>query len=67
MSDLKLKVAVSTGLYTIARAEELATIVRKIGYALTRGTSAIEIAADVPHEINFTDGHELRYINKGLI
>jgi len=62
MSDLKLKVAVSTGLYTIARAEELATIVRKIGYALTRGTSAIEIAADVPHEINFTDGHELRYI-----
>ncbi len=62
MGDLKFKVAVSTGLYTIARAEELATLVRKIGYALTRGTSAIEVAADVPHEINFTDGQELRYI-----
>jgi len=62
MGDLKFKVAVSTGLYTIARSEELATLVRKIGYALTRGASAIELAADVPHEINFTDGQELRYI-----
>lgn len=62
MPDLKLKVAVSTGLYSIARSEELATLVRKIGYALTRGASAIEIAADVPHEINFTDGQQLRYI-----
>jgi len=62
MGDLKLKVAVSTGLFGIAKGEELATVVRKIGYGLTRGTSAIELAGDVPHEVEFTDGIELRYI-----
>ena len=62
MGDLKLKVSVSTGLFGIAKGEELATTVRKIGYGLTRGTSAIEFAADVPHEVEFTDGAELRYI-----
>ena len=64
MGDLKLKVAVSTGLFGIAKGEELATVVRKIGYGLTRGTSAIELAEDVPHEVEFTDGIELRYIAK---
>jgi hypothetical protein len=64
MADLKFKVAVSTGLWGIARGEELATVVKKLGYALTRGTSAIEIAGDVPHEIDFTQGKELRYIAK---
>lgn len=64
MGDLKLKVAVSTGLFGIAKGEELATVVRKIGYGLTRGTSAIELAADVPHEVEFSDGVELRYIAK---
>jgi hypothetical protein len=62
MGELKLKAAVSTGLFTIAHGEELATVVRKIGYALTRGTSAIEIAGDVPHEIDFTEGLEIRRI-----
>ncbi len=62
MSELKLKAAVSTGLFGIAHGEELATVVRKIGYALTRGTSAIEIAGDVPHEIDFTEGLEIRRI-----
>jgi len=64
MGDLKLRVAVSTGLFGIAKGEELATVVRKIGYGLTRGTSAIELAGDVPHEVEFTDGIELRYIAK---
>ena len=58
----QFKVAVSTGLFGIARAEDIATAIKKIGYALTRGTSAIEISGDVPHEINFTEGLELRYI-----
>jgi hypothetical protein len=62
MTELKLKAAVSTGLFTIAHGEELANVVRKIGYALTRGTSAIEIAGDVPHEIDFTEGLEIRRI-----
>jgi len=56
------KVGVTTGLYTIARAEELATTVRKLGFALTRGTSVIEIAGDVPHEVTQTEGREIRYI-----
>jgi len=56
------KVGVTTGLYSIARSEELATTVRKIGFALTRGTSAIEVAGDVPHEVTQTDGKEIRYI-----
>ncbi|RLI96550.1 MAG: hypothetical protein DRO99_04250 [Candidatus Aenigmatarchaeota archaeon] len=56
------KVGVTTGLYTIARSEELATTVRKLGYALTRGTSVVEIAGDVPHEVTQTEGRELRYI-----
>ena len=58
----QFKVAVSTGLFMIGRAEDIATAIKKIGYALTRGTSAIEISGDVPHEINFTEGLELRYI-----
>ena len=58
----QFKVAVSTGLFMIGRTEDIATAIKKIGYALTRGTSAIEIYGDVPHEINFTEGLELRYI-----
>jgi len=50
---------VTSGLYYIARGEELATAVRKLGYGLTRGTSVIEIALDVPHEITDTEGEEL--------
>jgi len=64
MPKLNLKVAVSTGLFGIARGEELATLVRKVGYALTRGTGAIELAADVPHEVDYTDGKEIRHISK---
>ncbi len=61
---MPFKIGVTTGLYTIARGEELATAVRKIGYALTRGASAIEIAMDAPHEITETEGEEIRYIAK---
>ncbi|MCX6814813.1 MAG: hypothetical protein NTY20_04160 [Candidatus Aenigmarchaeota archaeon] len=59
---MPFKLGVTSGLYYIARGEELATAVRKLGYGLTRGTSAIEIALDVPHEITETDGVELRQI-----
>ncbi len=58
------KLAVTSGLYYIARGEELATAVRKLGFGLTKGTSAVEIALDVPHEITETDGVELRQIAK---
>lgn len=64
MSKLNLKVAVSSGLYTIARDESLATVVRKVAYALTRGTGAIEIGGDYPHEVDYTEGSEIRYIAK---
>jgi hypothetical protein len=55
---MPFKVGVSTGLYYIAHSEELATILKKIGYGLTRGTSAIEISGEVPHEITYTEGRE---------
>lgn len=61
---MPFKVAVSTGLYGVAHPLDLASVVRKLSYALTRGTSAIEIAGDVPHEINFTEGREMRYITE---
>jgi len=56
------KIGVTSGLYTVARAEELADSIRKLGYALTRGGSVIELAGDVPHEITETDGTEIRHI-----
>jgi hypothetical protein len=58
------KIGVTTGLHYIARSEELATAIKKLGYGLTRGTTAIEIAMDVPHEVTETDGLELRHIAK---
>ncbi|MEE9323910.1 MAG: hypothetical protein V3U72_05205 [Candidatus Aenigmarchaeota archaeon] len=57
-----IRVGVTTGLYYIARAEELATSLKKIGYALTRGTDAIEISGDTPHEIDYTIGKEIRHL-----
>lgn len=61
---MPLRIGVSTGLYMVARAEELATAVKKVGYALTRGTGMIELASDVPHEVSMTQGREIRYIAK---
>ncbi len=61
---MSLEVGVTTGLYYVARAEELATIVKKIGYGLTRGANIIEISGDVPHEIDYTDGKEVRYLSE---
>ncbi|MEM7825612.1 MAG: hypothetical protein QW412_02000 [Candidatus Aenigmatarchaeota archaeon] len=58
----QFKVGVTTGLHAIAAAPELANAVRKLGYALTRGANVIEIAGDVPHEIDYSMGKELRYI-----
>lgn len=49
-------------MYSIARSEELATSVAKLGFALTRGTAAVEISGDVPHEVTLTDGKEIRHI-----
>jgi len=60
----KLIPGVTTGLYSIARSEELSTPTRKIGYALTRGVRAIELAADVPQEVTFTEGQEIRAMAK---
>lgn len=57
-----IKVGVTTGLYYIARAEELATSLKKIGYALTKGANAIEISGDTPHEIDYTLGEEIRHL-----
>jgi len=47
-------------LYSISRADELGTTTRKLDYALTRGTSAVEIAGDVAHEVTQTEGRQIR-------
>ena len=59
---MPFKVAITPGLYGIARGEELADVVRKFGFGMTRGTDAIEIPADVPHEVDYTSGRQLRYV-----
>lgn len=56
------KVGVSTGLYYIAHPLELATVIKKIGYGLTRGVGIIEISGDMPHEIDYTEGREARHL-----
>ncbi|MBL7206634.1 MAG: hypothetical protein ISS36_03480 [Candidatus Aenigmarchaeota archaeon] len=59
---MSYKVGISTGLYTVARSEELSTVLRKLGFGLTRGTSVIEITGDIPHEIDISTGLELMAI-----
>lgn len=56
------KVGVSTGLYTVARSEELSDVLKKLGFGLTRGTSVIELTGDIPHEIDVSTGKELMAI-----
>jgi len=62
LPDPQFKVGVSSGIYGVAHPADLASIVRKLGFALTRGTNTIELAADVPHEIDYTEGDELRRV-----
>ncbi len=62
VDGLKFKIGATSGLYTIARSEELAGIIQKLSYTLTRGAACLELAADVPHEVNYTMGKELRHI-----
>jgi len=63
-SDLKFKVGTTSGIYHAARSEELADIISKLSYTLTRGAACLELASDVPHEVNYTQGKELRHIAK---
>ncbi|OYT42662.1 MAG: hypothetical protein B6U78_00590 [Candidatus Aenigmarchaeota archaeon ex4484_224] len=58
----QFQVASSTGIYYAARDESLATTLRKVGYILTRGVNATEIALDVAHEIQYTESKEIRYL-----
>jgi len=61
---MALKVGVTSGIYYAARDIEIHSAIRKLGYTLTRGTASMEIAADVAHEVNFTQGREIRHIAK---
>lgn len=58
------RVGATTGLYSIGRAPEISTPVRKTGYVLTRGVDVMEIALDLAHEVIYTDGAEVRHIAK---
>ena len=57
-----LRVGTSSGIYMAARAEELATSIKKLGYSLLKGVGCMEIAADVAHEVPYTDGVEIRHM-----
>lgn len=59
-----MKVGVSSGIYYAAREAELHNTMRKLGYTITRGTAAMEIAVDVAHEVTFTEGGQIRHIAK---
>ena len=61
---MALKVGVSSGIYYAAREAELHNTMRKLGYTITRGTAAMEIAVDVAHEVTFTEGGQIRHIAK---
>ena len=61
---MSLRVGVTAGLYTIGRATELATPVRKIGYIITRGADFAQMDLDVAHEVTYTAGRETRHIMK---
>jgi hypothetical protein len=58
----QLKVGVTSGLYTIGGDIQIASVIRKLGFSLTRGTDVVEISGDVPHEIDYTEGKELRHV-----
>jgi sugar phosphate isomerase/epimerase len=62
LPDPQFKVGISSGIYMAGRDPQLGSIVRKLGFALTRGTNTIELAGDVPHEVDYTQGKEVRYI-----
>jgi hypothetical protein len=59
---LKFRIGTTSGIYSAARSEELADIIGKLSYTLTRGASVLELASDVPHEVSYTQGKELRHI-----
>ena len=58
------KIGTTPGLHYIARAPELATTIKKIGYVLTRGINTIELPLDLPSEVTFTDAKQIRHIVK---
>jgi hypothetical protein len=60
----QFKVGVTSGLWVGGEAMDTASVVRKVGYALTRGAGVIEIGTNVPHETTYTDGKEIRYVAK---
>lgn len=61
---MPFKVAVTSGIYSAARTEELSNAIKKLGYTLTRGVNAVEIAADVAHEVPYSHGVEIRHMAK---
>lgn len=60
--EKNFRIGTTSGLHYIARSEELATAIRKLGFTLTRGTSVIQLDQDVPHEVTWTEGEQIRKI-----
>jgi len=53
--EKQFKVAVSTGIYHATRDVSLASDLRKVGYGLTKGVDTMEVALDIPQEVQYTD------------
>ncbi|MBI4175791.1 MAG: hypothetical protein HY518_01180 [Candidatus Aenigmarchaeota archaeon] len=53
---------VTTGLYQVARPTELATPTKKVGYVIPKGVAAFEFAGDIPHEVTYSEGEDVRHI-----
>jgi len=64
LPEPQFKVGVTTGLWVGGQEMDTASAVRKLGYGLTRGADVIELAGNVPQEVNYTEGKEIRYIVK---
>jgi sugar phosphate isomerase/epimerase len=56
----QFKVGTTPGYYAVARTAELASTLRKIGFGLTKGVDVIESILDIPHEISYSEGKEVR-------
>jgi hypothetical protein len=59
---MPFKVGVTSGLYSIQRSSELASVINKIGFGLTRGVSFLQVDQDVPHEVTETLGRQARHM-----
>ncbi len=53
-------------MYGVARTSELASALRKFGFGITKGVEVLESILDVPHEISYSEGKEIRDLTEKM-